>query len=135
MTFHRAKGLEWQVVFVTGLERGLVPISWAGTPDARAEERRLLHVALGRAETGCTARGRASERRAAGDRARQPSPWLGELEAGDPSPSRSPRSTAARIGDAARDARAHVGEPPPTSRRPKRCQPLTGNRSRRAEVA
>ena len=29
VTFHRAKGLEWQVVFVTGLERGLVPISWA----------------------------------------------------------------------------------------------------------
>ena len=50
MTFHRAKGLEWQVVFVTGLERGLVPISWAGHADARAEERRLLHVALGRAE-------------------------------------------------------------------------------------
>ena len=50
VTFHRAKGLEWQVVFVTGLERGLVPISWAGTPSARAEERRLLHVALGRAE-------------------------------------------------------------------------------------
>ena len=41
---------EWRVVFVTGLERGLVPISWAGTLQARAEERRLLHVALGRAE-------------------------------------------------------------------------------------
>ena len=31
VTFHRAKGLEWTVVFVTGLERGLVPISWATT--------------------------------------------------------------------------------------------------------
>ena len=50
VTFHRAKGLEWQVVFVTGLERGLVPISWATTPGPRAEERRLLHVALSRAE-------------------------------------------------------------------------------------
>jgi DNA helicase-2/ATP-dependent DNA helicase PcrA len=49
VTFHRAKGLEWSVVFVTGLERGLVPISWADTPDAQAEERRLLHVALSRA--------------------------------------------------------------------------------------
>src|SRR5207244_10685537 len=49
VTFHRAKGLEWQVVFVTGLERGLVPISWAATRAARAEERRLLPVALGRA--------------------------------------------------------------------------------------
>jgi DNA helicase-2/ATP-dependent DNA helicase PcrA len=40
VTFHRAKGLEWQVVCVTGLERGLVPSSWATTPAARAEERR-----------------------------------------------------------------------------------------------
>jgi len=80
VTFHRAKGLEWQVVFVTGLERGLVPISWATTPAARAEERRLLHVALGRAEDALhcswtrlrTAAGRRSPR--------QPSPWLAELE-------------------------------------------------------
>ncbi len=35
VTFHRAKGLEWTVVFVTGLERGLVPISWATTPTPR----------------------------------------------------------------------------------------------------
>jgi len=30
VTFHRAKGLEWPVVFVTGLEEGFVPISYAG---------------------------------------------------------------------------------------------------------
>ena len=29
VTFHRAKGLEWPVVFVCGLERGLVPIGRA----------------------------------------------------------------------------------------------------------
>ena len=80
MTFHRAKGLEWQVVFVTGLERGLVPISWAGTPSARAEERRLLHVALGRAEDGVICSW-ARERTASGRRVtRRPTPWLAELE-------------------------------------------------------
>ena len=49
-TFHAAKGLEWPVVFVVGLERGLVPIAQADTPAARAEERRLLYVAVTRAE-------------------------------------------------------------------------------------
>ena len=34
LTFHRAKGLEWPVVFVTGLEDGFVPISHAATDAA-----------------------------------------------------------------------------------------------------
>jgi DNA helicase-2/ATP-dependent DNA helicase PcrA len=99
VTFHRAKGLEWQIVFVTGLERGLVPISWATTPAARAEERRLLHVALGRAEDALhcswarlrTAGGRRS--------ARQPSSWLGELE-----------QAIAGVPVAAVDRRARIGD-------------------------
>jgi DNA helicase II / ATP-dependent DNA helicase PcrA len=49
-TFHRAKGLEWPAVAVIGLEDGMVPIAYATTPDALAEERRLLYVALTRAE-------------------------------------------------------------------------------------
>jgi DNA helicase-2/ATP-dependent DNA helicase PcrA len=49
-TFHRAKGLEWPAVAVVGLEDGMVPIAYATTPDALAEERRLLYVALTRAE-------------------------------------------------------------------------------------
>jgi DNA helicase-2/ATP-dependent DNA helicase PcrA len=49
-TFHRAKGLEWPAVALIGLEEGLVPISYAVTPAARAEERRLLYVAITRAE-------------------------------------------------------------------------------------
>jgi DNA helicase-2/ATP-dependent DNA helicase PcrA len=80
VTFHRAKGLEWSVVFVTGLERGLVPISWAETLEARAEERRLLHVAMSRAEdeVHCS----WARRRSAGTRfaSREPSPWLGAVE-------------------------------------------------------
>jgi DNA helicase-2/ATP-dependent DNA helicase PcrA len=100
VTFHRAKGLEWQVVFVTGLERGLVPISWAGTPAARAEERRLLHVALGRAEDTLRCSW-ARLRTTAGRRsARQPSPWLRDLElamAGVPVTAVDRR---ARLGDA-----------------------------------
>ncbi len=112
MTFHRAKGLEWQVVFVTGLERGLVPISWASTPDARAEERRLLHVALGRAED--TLRCSWARLRTTGGRrsARQPSPWLVDLEHAI---TESPVATVdrrARIGDALVVAeRGHTATP------------------------
>jgi DNA helicase-2/ATP-dependent DNA helicase PcrA len=45
-TFHRAKGLEWRVVFLIGLEDGLVPLSF--NKDS-AEERRLMYVAMTRA--------------------------------------------------------------------------------------
>ena len=49
LTFHAAKGLEWETVWVTGLEKGLVPISHAeGKAVALAEESRLLYVALSR---------------------------------------------------------------------------------------
>jgi len=50
LTFHRAKGLEFHTVFVTGLERGYVPISHADSAAELSEERRLLYVALSRAE-------------------------------------------------------------------------------------
>jgi DNA helicase-2/ATP-dependent DNA helicase PcrA len=68
-------------VFVTGLERGLVPISFADTPAEHAEERRLLYVALSRAEEAlhCSwARSRALGSRVA---RRSPSPWLAPIEA------------------------------------------------------
>lgn len=48
-TFHAAKGLEWDVVHVAGMERGLSPIGHAKTDDAIAEEHRLIYVALTRA--------------------------------------------------------------------------------------
>ena len=50
MTFHAAKGLEWPTVHIVGMEDGFVPISHARTGAALAEERRLLHVAVTRAE-------------------------------------------------------------------------------------
>jgi DNA helicase-2/ATP-dependent DNA helicase PcrA len=81
LTFHRAKGLEWPVVFVTGLERGLVPIAYAETPAALAEERRLLYVALTRAERELHLSW--ARRRTLGGRemARQASPYLASIDA------------------------------------------------------
>ena len=85
MTFHAAKGLEWPVVHLVGLEDGFVPIAHARTAAARAEERRLLHVAVTRAEQElhilwC-------DRRDLGGQSvdRDPSPWL-EAIAGSAGP-------------------------------------------------
>ena len=51
MTVHAAKGLEFPVVFVTGLEDGLFPISGAlNERNLMEEERRLFYVALTRAQ-------------------------------------------------------------------------------------
>jgi DNA helicase II / ATP-dependent DNA helicase PcrA len=49
-TFHAAKGLEWATVHIAGAEDGFVPISHARTAAAKAEEVRLLYVAMTRAQ-------------------------------------------------------------------------------------
>jgi DNA helicase II / ATP-dependent DNA helicase PcrA len=51
-TLHAAKGLEWGHVFVTGVHEGTVPITYAATPSAVEEERRLLYVGMTRARVG-----------------------------------------------------------------------------------
>lgn len=48
-SLHSAKGLEWDAVFLVGLSEGLMPISFADTPGAVDEERRLLYVGITRA--------------------------------------------------------------------------------------
>jgi DNA helicase II / ATP-dependent DNA helicase PcrA len=64
LTLHAAKGLEFDVVFLAGCERGLLPLRWPGsgppTPAETAEERRLLFVGMtrarGRLVLSCAAR-------------------------------------------------------------------------------
>lgn len=114
-TFHAAKGLEWPIVHLAGLEQGLVPIGHARTPDALDEERRLLYVAVTRAEREllCT----WADERTFGSRTvrREPSAYLEPVQAvcdrlaGRPvrPPARAPRPARSR----ARAAGAANGPP------------------------
>src|SRR5262249_36158344 len=80
LSFHRAKGLEFDTVFVAGVETGLVPIVHAETPSQEAEELRLLYVALSRAERSLHVSW--AQKRTVGMRTyrRTPSPWLAAIE-------------------------------------------------------
>ena len=53
MTVHAAKGLEFPVVFIVGLEENLFPSQFAVKPSEVEEERRLLYVAITRAMEQC----------------------------------------------------------------------------------
>ena len=91
MTLHSAKGLEFPVVFVSGVEDGLLPL--AGREEARSdveEERRLLYVGMTRAQDKLYL-SFANRRRLFGEGGVQaPSPFLldipGELIDGDALP-------------------------------------------------
>lgn len=111
-TFHQAKGLEWDVVHVAGMERGLSPIGHAKTPDAVAEEHRLIYVALTRARRHLHLHW-AKERRF-GDRVskRSPSPMLDDISAAARGELGTGRSSSARKAAALRkDMSARNGGP------------------------
>jgi DNA helicase-2/ATP-dependent DNA helicase PcrA len=73
-SLHAAKGLEWDAVFLVGLVDGVLPTTYARTPAALEEERRLLYVGITRARTWLTLSYAAA--RAPGGRARRPSRFL-----------------------------------------------------------
>ncbi len=78
-TFHSAKGLEWPVVHLAGLESGFVPISYAKTGGQLAEEQRLLYVAITRAERELHISWAASRTFGTRSRKRTVSPYLQQI--------------------------------------------------------
>jgi DNA helicase II / ATP-dependent DNA helicase PcrA len=79
-TIHRAKGLEWDAVFLPSWEEGLMPHAAAKGAGEVAEERRLAYVAITRARVhlwiGWSARRRGPR---GGDNARTRSRFLDEI--------------------------------------------------------
>ena len=53
LTVHSAKGLEFKVTFIVGLEENLFPSQFCQAPKEIEEERRLLYVAITRAMERC----------------------------------------------------------------------------------
>jgi DNA helicase-2/ATP-dependent DNA helicase PcrA len=83
MTLHTAKGLEWPVVVLTGLEHGLFPLARAEEqPDGLEEERRLCYVGLTRAKDKLYLTWARSRRRGGELRPGMPSRFLRALPPG-----------------------------------------------------
>ena len=73
-SLHSAKGMEWDAVFLAGLVEGVLPTTYARTPEALEEERRLLYVGITRARQWLTMSYAAA--RSPGGRQRRPSRFL-----------------------------------------------------------
>ncbi len=83
MTVHTAKGLEWPVVVVAGLEDGLFPLSRSlETPEGLEEERRLSYVAITRARDRLYLLWARARRRGGQIMPGMPSRFLGALPSG-----------------------------------------------------
>ncbi len=84
LTYHRAKGLEFDAVFLPRLDEKELPSKLARTPEELAEERRLLYVGITRAR-----------RSLALSWSKRPSPFLAELgRTAEPAPRAERREVA-----------------------------------------
>jgi DNA helicase-2/ATP-dependent DNA helicase PcrA len=111
LTYHRAKGLEWDAVFLPMLEEGSLPSRQAADdPIALAEERRLLYVGITRARRHLHLSS-ADRRESRGRESRRVrSRFLAGLSATASRPVTSPSGLAARSGI----ERVRVRSPLPT---------------------
>ena len=115
MTLHSAKGLEFPVVFLIGVEEDLLPVSGIqGEASDLEEERRLAYVGITRArETLWVTRATSRTRRGRLE-ARIPSRFLGDLPADahvrhDPSSGESAEASSARSAEVLQALRARLG--------------------------
>jgi len=98
-TYHRAKGLEFDAVFLVACEEGLLPLSHAKSDEEIEEERRLLYVGVTRARRHLTLSW-ALERpsRSGRSQKRRPSRLLYNLGEGAPKAAEKPAGSKAGAG-------------------------------------
>jgi DNA helicase-2/ATP-dependent DNA helicase PcrA len=134
MTLHSAKGLEFPVVMVTGLEEGVLPhFNAGGAPEDLEEERRLLYVGMTRAREQLFL-SHCRRRRVAGYyQDQEESRFLSELPADIVNVTRSPelfvdeRSSGVHsFFGGERGGRRSGGGARPSSRRPLESQAFPG---------
>lgn len=137
LTYHRAKGLEWDAVFLPGLVEGLLPIRYAKTDEELAEERRLLYVGITRARVHLALSWAAHRSARDGkEGARKPSRFLAAFE------ERRPLISARRVGVTTEDSSQqpesrHLLEAlqlagAGSGHRQTRCQPTSSPTTRRS---
>ncbi|MGB8861418.1 MAG: UvrD-helicase domain-containing protein [Ilumatobacteraceae bacterium] len=137
MTLHSAKGLEYPVVFLVGMEEGLFPNSRALTePTQMEEERRLAYVGITRAQQKLFVSHAWSRQLFGTTNYNPPSRFLDEIPADlmEQSGAVGGRSSYGRQSyrDRGRGSGGEFGSPPPYRRRDdesERSQRSTGSRS------
>ncbi|WP_167882120.1 ATP-dependent helicase [Leptospira semungkisensis] len=81
LTIHQSKGLEFESVYVVGLEEGILPSGRATLEDQSVdEERRLMYVAMTRAKRHLCLTGAANRRKFGEQLASEPSRFLKEID-------------------------------------------------------
>jgi len=95
MTVHNAKGLEFDVVVMTGMEEGIFPHMRADEPESLEEERRLCYVGMTRARRRLLLTHAETRAIHGGREYRLPSRFLAEIP---------PEAVAARAGAPVREA-------------------------------
>lgn len=80
MTIHASKGLEFDHVYICGVEERILPSSLNDTPEGIEEERRLLYVAITRARKSCQLHYSQLRKRNGRDEEMLPSRFIKELD-------------------------------------------------------
>ncbi|MGI9017367.1 MAG: ATP-dependent helicase [Euzebya sp.] len=136
MSLHRAKGTEFDAVFLVAVEEGLLPISYASEPAEIDEERRLMYVGVTRARRWLSVSWAQSRPNRSGKSStRRPSRFIYDLGPGAPVTGASPsRAGKARSGERKGDGTVKVSlEQLPSDADPLLAQRLRSWRLERAK--